>query len=672
MIQNPFSIVKATEYSDSQIADYWVPFGEESIHDQSFYDLMQPQAITPKLVLGSKGCGKTHMLRYYSFECRLAHYNGDLRKLLQEDKYIGFYSRLDGLSSSRFCPSASKENPDAWQAMYDYYFELYHSIVALQFIKQIVESLEVPESIINETIDYICTKSGIDKIAGGISAMITYLESLRIDIDKEIRLFAHTRTLNTEKIVAKFNYGSLIFDIPSAFTHRITELKEINVIYILDEYEKLQEEWQKRSLNTLIYERRENVTLWIGARKTGYTTRDTKMKEQIRDGHEYALIDLDMLLKNNEKAYQDFANRLFVKRLEKAHYAGIKGEDLFDEYDENQLIEALRGKDLKHWARLREVLRRINCSLDGINNIIRGLLYEVQNDPIEQKGKLYAFYLKWNERKGINEEQLIEIVASVNEEYKQYKAGANKKYKERVDKFKQDFRAQLALENKVKIYQHSGFKELINVSDCNPRVFLTLIKLIIDDSLYKGIHLFEEGVTIPVTSQYAGMNETARWYLNDIEVYGEDRENLSLAINNLIQILHDYRFCDKPIETSLCTFYFREEKGLTNAKRIIDLAVNEAFLIETKKPRKDKSLGTYQRTYQLNRLLATLYDLPTARRGIKPFQTDMLLAIFDPEHQSEFRRKEGELKKTLNAPFGEEPEIKVKNQSNELTLFALE
>ena len=92
MKKNPFSIVKATEYSDSQISEYWVPFGEENGHDQSFYDIMQPTLITPKFVLGSKGCGKTHMLRYYSFECRLNHYGGDIRRLLKEDGYIGFYS----------------------------------------------------------------------------------------------------------------------------------------------------------------------------------------------------------------------------------------------------------------------------------------------------------------------------------------------------------------------------------------------------------------------------------------------------------------------------------------------------------------------------------------------------------------------------------------------------
>ena len=56
-------------------------------------------------------------------------------------------------------------------------------------------------------------------------------------------------------------------------------------------------------------------------------------------------------------------------------------------------------------------------------------MYGVEDAPIEQKGKLYAFYLKWNECKEVKEELLIEIVSSVNKEFREYKEGTNKKYK---------------------------------------------------------------------------------------------------------------------------------------------------------------------------------------------------------------------------------------------------
>ena len=66
--------------------------------------------------------------------------------------------------------------------------------------------------------------------------------------------------------------------------------------YILDEYEKLPYEWQKVSLNTLVYEKKGFVTFWIGARRYGYTTKNTKTAEPIREGHEFQPIFLDDLI----------------------------------------------------------------------------------------------------------------------------------------------------------------------------------------------------------------------------------------------------------------------------------------------------------------------------------------------------------------------------------------
>lgn len=651
--QNPFSVVKATEYSDTQISDLYVPYGDESDKNLSFYNLMQPRSITPKFILGSKGCGKTHILRFYSYECRLKQYNNDIRKLLKNDKYIGLYSRLDGLSSARFCVETNGGNRDAWVATYDYYFELYHGIIALKLMQQIVDALDVPDVIINNAMHEICRNVELDIVIGTISEMIDYLDALRINIDKEIRLYAHTRKLNMEVVVSKFNFGTLIFEIPRTFVKYIPDLNGVNIIYILDEYEKLQEEWQKESLNTLVYERKYNVSFWVGARKTGYRTRTTKMKEVIRDGHEYQLVDLDFLLKKDEKMYAQFAEKMFAKRLENANITGILGHELFECYSEENFLKSLLGKELLHWNRLRDVLQKAGCSNKSVENMLIGLKYGVEDNPLEQKGKIYSFYKQWSKEKNdINEERLIEIVAQTNESFCSYKKGKNKKYQEMMDKFRQDFRAQLAVENKVKLNQYSGFDEIITASDCNPRVFLTLLKLIIEDCIFRGINVFDGQTKIPLHSQYMGINETARWFLNDIEIYGEDRETLMIAIGNLIQFFYDCRFCDKPTETSLCAFYYRENKNLLNVKKIIEIAAAEGFLVEIPKQRKDKTLHVPQRTYQLNRLLAILYILPIARRGVRSITPDMLRAIFDVNYQDRFKIREASIKKKLNAPFG--------------------
>ena len=51
-INNPFSVVKANEFSYEQILEYWVDFGE--IEEGGFISTLNPKELMPKYVLGSK------------------------------------------------------------------------------------------------------------------------------------------------------------------------------------------------------------------------------------------------------------------------------------------------------------------------------------------------------------------------------------------------------------------------------------------------------------------------------------------------------------------------------------------------------------------------------------------------------------------------------------------
>ena len=203
------------------------------------------------------------------------------------------------------------------------------------------------------------------------------------------------------------------------------------------------------------------------------------------------------------------------------------------------------------------------------------------------------------------------------------------------------------------LYQYSGFADIVKLSDCNPRVFLTLLKLIIEDCHFRGIYPFKNNELVPVRSQYIGINETAKWFLNDIEVYGKEREYLDMSMNNLLNYLYVSRFSDKPVETSLCAFYYRQKEGQANINKVIQLALQEAFLLEVPNKRKDKTLGTPQKSYQVNRLIAALYGLPIARRGVASMPSAMITAIFDHEYFDQFDSLLTIHKSKLNAPFKE-------------------
>lgn len=645
---NPFSVVKANEFTITQIIENWVPWaGSES----GFIASLNPQELMPKYVLGSKGCGKTHLLRYYSFEARLKLYNNDIKELLKNDKYLASYSRLNSISSTRFNKTG---NEDEWRSLYNYYFELMQSLISLDVYEKVTNALNVSEKKIAKIIIEICKQVGITLEFETIECFKNFLNEKRVSVDNEIIDYPHVRKLNWDKVRPAFTFGSLIFEIPWRFSQNISDLQDVSYIYILDEYEKLKCDWQKESLNTLVYEKKHNSTFWVGARKIGYTTRNTLSGEPIHEGHEFNPVDLDSLLKAGEKKFPEFAEGLFRRRLKLNGLAELSPKQLFDKFDEKKLLNTLlcKSDNLKHWKTFRERLSSLGLDYDNITQTQQILCKDVEKDLVSQKMKLYTFYLMWSENKNkITKESIPQITKRVNLSYEEYKNGKNARMKELYRKFRQDMVAQLAEENNETLYLYSGFEKLVNIADCNPRILLTLMKLIIEDCHFRGIDPFNSEKTIPVRSQYAGINETAKWFLNDIEVYGKDRENLDIAMNHLLNFLYVSRFCDKPTETSLCTFYYRMNSGQENIDHVIELAIQEAFLIEVPNKRKDKTLGTPQKSYQVNRLIATVYNLPIARRGVTSITPEMMLAIFDPFHFQQFNSMLAAHKTSLNAPF---------------------
>ena len=64
MINNPFDITKAVDYTDQELYDYWVDLNQK----KGFNHVMKPTTLMPMIIIGSKGSGKTHIMKYYSYE----------------------------------------------------------------------------------------------------------------------------------------------------------------------------------------------------------------------------------------------------------------------------------------------------------------------------------------------------------------------------------------------------------------------------------------------------------------------------------------------------------------------------------------------------------------------------------------------------------------------------
>jgi len=666
-INNPFSITKATDFSDREINEYWV-------NVNNGHNILNPNELLPKYILGGKGCGKTHLLRYFSYPLQKIRKH-NISAIINDDKYIGIYSVLDGITSSKF--KGKGIDIEQWKSAYEYYSELYLCDILLNITKDIfIENIsenyseaDFVKDISSKFYENIIVEEEIQTI----DAFLDKLSIIRKNIDIEIVNAAFNRKLDTSAMKVLFSPGDLIFGIPALLNKNISSFRHVKFIYILDEYEKLFE-WQKVYINTLVWEKKQPCTFWIGARKYGYTTTQTKTEEHIKPGSEFQPIMLDEIFQGNDELYKNFAKELYLNRLKKYYSNDLSAEQIekqfstkLEKYSEDKIINELRkrynGKEYRHLIVLREKIKE-GIGLKSIENVVNLdleiLVSDTENNPLEQKYKIYLLYKEWAnwgtkkskvfdgiEKSKVNINLIIDFV---NQQYRAFKDGERTDFDNIKEKYKGDLLAQLTHENNIKNTCYSGIDEFINLSWGNPRVFLLILKLIVDKSDLLGEKPLDEGSIISLEAQYQAIYETAKWFFQDVEIVGDEGKNLYKSLYSLSNIFQIYRFSDKPTETSVCTFNFGLESISSCAKEYINIAKTHSLIIEVK-DRKQRNSGRDEVTYQLNRILAPLWNLPSSRRGVADFDTETIDSIFDPHKHKLFESKYKEIKSRFNAPL---------------------
>lgn len=682
-LDNPFSVTKATEFSDLEINAYWVNFNTKE--DISIEMLLNPREFMPKYLIGGKGCGKTHILRYFSFPLQQIRNENDIHKILSNDKYIGLYSVFSGLNSSRF---TGKGISDAeWNSVFEYYFELYicdSLLHTLEVVFNLLDYGSAEEKIIQSILSIFNNYKEISGVKT-FSSLIGFLSELRRKIDSQVLNAAFTRKLDFDEVKILFAPGDLLFGIPRHISNSNETFKDVKFIYIFDEYEKLFE-WQKKFVNSLVWDKKKPVTFWIGARRYGYTTRETRTGEIMKSGSEFQDISLDVIIRRNELFYKQFATKLYTNRLMKYYEfrrLKVNEKDVnksfyerFVPYDENKILAEIKdknkNKEYKHLRDLREKLSlgiksgmALNLNRDtNLDEIIEAITLNTDNDPLEQKYKLFYLYQIWKQAK--KKDTFEELLGVINSEYKKYKAGIQSEFLDIIEKRKKDFIAQLTKENNVLNTEYSGINEFIRISQGNPRSLIIILKKAIEFAKIRGEKPLEEGGSISLDSQYLAVYDTARWFYEDAELVGESGKNMYVALRRLTEYFILERFCDKPVETTISCFYIKCEELSDKSLLCIETMKMHSILIEDTDGRIEKNSGRKERLFQINKVLAPLWNLPTVVRGNLSLSKEVAESIFNPEQNAQFEQYLKIRKSQLNAPeFGRSSNME--EQSN--TLF---
>lgn len=664
---NPFSVTKATEFTDEEIYEYWVNFNTRD--NVSINSILNPGEFLPKYIIGGKGCGKTHILRYFSYPLQKIRYS-NIKQLIETEKYLGLYSVFHGLNSSRFIGKGIDEAQ--WQSIFEYYFELYICDNLLSCVKDVLLLLGLPEKnerILIEKIVSIFSKKELLDGCLTFDSLVEFISQLRRKIDLQVLNAAFTRKLEYDEVRVLFSPGDLLFGIPKIISDHTDLLKDVKFIYIFDEYEKLFE-WQKKFINTLVWDKKNPVTFWIGARKYGFTTRETKSGQEMKSGSEFQNVDLDAIIRNNEDLYKSFAEKLFTDRLVKyyenrglnilSEEINTKFHERFEKYDENRILNEIKEKNQKkEYDHLREFRKKLASAIKGnyalelkdvkkVDDIVNSITETTADNPLYQKYKLFYFYKLWNKAK--SGDTIKRYLQEINREFVKFLTNKESAFDEIKDKRKKDFIAQLAKENDVKNTEYSGIGRFIELSQGNARHFILILKKAVEYSRIRGEKPLEDGGRISLDAQYLAVYDTAKWFYEDIEVVGEDGKQMYSSLKNLTDYFIQERFCDKPVETTVSCFYVKADDLTTKALHCLDTMVLHSVLIEDEEGRYDRNSGRKERLFQLNKILAPLWNLPTVVRGSIFLNRDMAEAIFNYEQNSRFQKLYKIRKGQLNAP----------------------
>jgi hypothetical protein len=656
--ENPFHITKSNDLTDEQIDQLWVT----SADGDGVTGLARPSSPMAMFILGGKGSGKSHLMRYYSFSLQAIRHKKTSTRLvdgLVSDKYIGIYAKCDGLNSERF---TEKDQPaKIWDNVFAYYFELWVADKTLEIIDQLLGSVanggQLSANIANGV------ASLFDRPIGqfnSIEELRVFLTNLRHDIDYAVNNASLTKSFTAEILVTR---GRLFFGIPKVCSANLTSLNGIRFVYLLDEFENFSIEQQKY-INTLIREREGPISFKVGSRLYGIKTQKTLSGgERNLEGSEFEELRLDERFRNNPAGYKLFALKLIARRLGAAFGSDAiehNPQSLSDYFEESDF-----GWDSPFFTELcnSESLARPHIDLFSqklIRGVKEGAVVGVKGDaatnnlvtaicfpqyPLIEKLCLLYLYQQW-----FRSADLLEAAHHVREQAKAYIEGrAPKKFTEFVTKHKGDMVAQLLRENgREQIY--AGLNNFIRMSEGLPRALVTILKHIYDWAIYTQERPFSGG-RISLKTQRRGITEAASWFLDHMLEEGADGVLVRSGLERLAQLLRTNRFADKPIETSLVAFSVNLLQLEEEARRTLEQSQNTSLLLNISRGQRERNSEQVTTKLELNFMLSPLWDLPIARRGVATLSPAGANSVFVFSQRDQFAALLRNWEAKMTAPF---------------------
>lgn len=619
---NPFSLTKSADMPDELIDSLWVDLKASEIDSKI-------KSLNPVFVIGGKGSGKTHLLRYYSYQLQHIRFNKNNQTKIEgviADGYLGVYYRCKGLQADRF--SGKGYNEEFWLQLFEYALELTlaHELVyvLMDLFHDVEQGAQIAKDI-GRLIDVECNS---------LVNLENEFSTIRRKLDVAINNCALGRDLcSDESATIRATRGGLIFGIPKIIKKRYPDFKS-TIVYLIDELENFSTKHQIY-INTLIREKEPEVSVKIGARRYGVKTNKTlSADENLIEGSEKETFLLDDFYRADKHmaGYKEFLGEMLLNRLEQANLLSevnkksINVEGMFEkdnpDWSYSKLPEEDNAKERKHFIDLRNKLSKL--SQEETNIIIESL--KVRQYPVIEKVNIYNFYKICGDYNAVEAASIVALDSKKYIETKDINTLTSKAY----DHFKNNLIFQLRYNNRDRCF-YNGFSDLVTMSEGMPRNFLQILKRIYEwsNQLAEEFSSIQEGGVYSLEVQRRAIRESSDWFFTDLREC-TDRKELEECIGRLAQLLRINHFADMPKECSCITVAVDLSTVNEHAIKMIKMAKEYSFLIEIPEPHKDKNHSSNRiQKLQLNRMLCPRWDLPLKRRGTKQLSKEEAEAIFD-------------------------------------------
>lgn len=648
MINNPFDITKAVDYTDDEINSYWV-----DIKDHGFYNLIKPESLMPMIIVGSKGSGKTHIMKYFSYE--LQKITKPLKDGLRKDKFIGVYIRCSGFNADKF--SGKGVSDELWSSLYAYYWELWigERITSILIDLQQTGLLEEfnEEGFVKQVIDlfskqYLQPKSLIE--------LNEYFIHLQKEVEYEVQnfIFQGKKSPNVELLIP---VAKLSYEYPALIRANIPFFREKYILYLIDELENFSES-QQQLIQTLLREKPVACTFRVGTRPYGIRTYKTLGGvEENHDGSEFEKVVLDDFLRNlDPKIYENYITDICVRRLQNSGIAlsqDFKFSELIEEQTNEDTLQKVQAKKARqsrsYLHRLSNILKTIkqtNLKEEYLQQIISNLTFEA--DLIIERTNVVLMYRRIKDKSQdlLNDSLRIKESAHIFHETKS-KETEHFKY---LDKYKQDIIDTLAREGHVDI-PYYGFKKLIELSCGTPRTILRLLKAAFNtQSFGSGKAPFVDGQKLNIKAQKAAIETTYNWFFEENRIPSSSQNRAVDAVIRLGNYLQALRFTDLPPQCSINIFAISREHLSEKAREVFDLLERYSYFVSSE-DRRLKNTNNKTSVYMLNSILIPKWELSLAKRGLVMLSPEDAEMIFNPEKHQEYQEYLNKKIKHYTYPF---------------------